>query len=203
MRKGLLFIISGPSGAGKGTIYNEVLKRRPSLKKSVSVTTRQPRAGEVDGVHYHFRTVDEYRKMIADGGFLETASVYENYYGTPAAPVLKMLDNGDDVMFEIDILGARQIKSRYPDSVSVYIMAPSMQILEKRLRERGTESAQSLSRRLGSALSELKQYKLFDYIVFNDDVKTSADKVLSIIDAEKCKIGVNEDKIQQILKENS
>lgn len=101
-REGLLIIISGPSGAGKGTVYNEVVARRPNIKKSVSVTTRNPRPGEIEGVHYYFRTLEQYQEMIAKGEFLETASVYCNYYGTPKAPVLKMLAEGDDVMFEID-----------------------------------------------------------------------------------------------------
>ena len=118
-KKGLLIVISGPSGAGKGTVYNEVLIRRPEIQRSVSVTTRAPRKGEVDGIHYYFRTVEEYQRMIADGEFLETASVYSNYYGTPKAPVYEKLALGQDVMFEIDTLGAKQIKSIYPESVTI------------------------------------------------------------------------------------
>jgi len=193
-RKGLLIVISGPSGAGKGTVYNEVLVRRPEIRRSVSVTTRAPRKGEVDGVHYFFKTVEEYQKMIANGEFLETA-----YYGTPKAPVYEMLAAGNDVMFEIDTLGAKQIKSIYHEAVTIFIIPPSFEILEKRLRARGTDSEDSIVRRLSCAKSELAKYRQFDYIVFNDELETSIERVLSIIDAEKSRIQRNEDVIKDYL----
>lgn len=192
MKKGLLIVISGPSGAGKGTVYNEVLIRRPEIQRSISVTTRAPREGEVDGVHYYFKTVEQYQEMIAKGEFLETAEVYKNYYGTPKAPVYEKLALGQDVMFEIDTLGAKQIKKIYPECISIFIIPPSFEILEKRLRDRGTDSEQSIRRRLSSAKTELGKYKQFDYIVFNDNLEDAIRHVLSIIEAEKSKIERNE-----------
>ena len=202
-REGLLIIISGPSGAGKGTGYNEVVARRPNIKKSVSVTTRNPRPGEVEGVHYYFRTLEQYQEMIAKGEFLETASVYCNYYGTPKAPVLKMLADGNDVMFEIDTLGAEQIRKKYPKSITIFLMPPSFEELERRLRGRGTESEEAITRRLGLARSELSKYKLFDYIVFNDNVENAIEGVISIIDAEKSKTARNETIIKKLLNQEN
>lgn len=200
MKKGLLIVISGPSGAGKGTVYGAVTERLPNIKKSISVTTRSPRPGEKDGVHYHFRTKEEYEKLKSNGEFLETAEVYKNFYGTLQAPVFEMLKNGDDVMFEIDIEGAKQIKAKYPECVLIFIMPPSFEILEQRLRNRGTESEESLATRIGSARAELAQYELFDYIVFNDKADVATQKVIDIITAEKCAISRNEQKIINMLK---
>ncbi len=199
--EGLLIIISGPSGAGKGTVYNEVLRRRPGIKKSVSVTTRAPRPNEVEGVHYYFRTLEQYQRMIAQGEFLETASVYCNYYGTPKAPVLEMLAHGDDVMFEIDTLGAEQIRRKYPRSITIFIMPPDFEELERRLRGRGTESEEAIQRRLGLARSELAKYRLFDYMVFNDEVEHAVNSVLAIIDAEKSKTHRNMHTICRLLNQ--
>ena len=200
-REGLLIIISGSSGAGKGTVYNEVIKRRPEIQKSVSVTTRAPRPNEIEGVHYYFRTLEQYQDMIAKGEFLETASVYCNYYGTPKAPVLEMLSKGQDVMFEIDTLGAEQIRKKYPKSITIFIMPPTFKELEKRLRGRGTESEEAIQRRLGLARSELAKYRLFDYMVFNDEVENAVSSVIAIIDAEKSKTQRNMQTINKLLNQ--
>ncbi len=199
-KKGLLIVISGPSGAGKGTVYNEVIIRRPELERSISVTTRQPRVGEVDGVHYYFKTEEEYQKMIAAGEFLETAAVYKNYYGTPKKPVYEKLSLGKDVMFEIDTHGAKQIKKIYPEAVTIFIIPPSFEILEKRLRARGTDSVESLNHRISAAKSELAKYKQFDYIVFNDELEPTIERVLAIIDAEKSKMSRNEEIVLEYLE---
>ncbi|MDE5562062.1 MAG: guanylate kinase [Clostridiales bacterium] len=200
MNKGLLIVISGPSGAGKGTIYSQIIKRT-DMKRSVSVTTRQPRPGEVEGVNYYFRTEEQYQQMIAAGDFLETAEVYHNLYGTPKAPVFENMKNGYNVLFEVDVHGVRSIKKKYPEAVAIFIMTPDFKTLEQRLRARGTETEDSLKIRLGAARRELSEYKLFDYIVFNDEVDLAIDEVLDIITAEKRKIINNEEKIQALLAE--
>lgn len=200
MSKGTLYIISGPSGAGKGTIYNEVVLRRPHIKKSISVTTRAPREGEIEGVHYYFKSMEEYQEMIARGEFLETAEVYCNCYGTPKAPVIEMLDKGYDVMFEIDIHGAKNIKKQYPDAIAIFLMTPSFEVLEERLRARGTESEDAIARRLRSAKGELLKHKMFDYIVFNETKEKAIEEVVAIIDAEKRRVKNNIEKINCILE---
>lgn len=201
MNKGLLIVICGPSGAGKGTVYNSVLERIPEIRRSVSVTTRLPRPGEQEGVNYFFRSLTQYQQMIAAGEFLETASVFDNYYGTPKAPVMEMLQKGQDVMFEIDVVGARQIKAKYAESILIFIMTPDFKTLEQRLRGRGTESEVSLKTRLSGAKGELMQYQMFDYIVFNDKVENAVSNVEAIIHAERSKVRRNTEKIENILKE--
>lgn len=190
MDKGLLFIISGPSGAGKGTICARVIEKT-GMKPSISVTTRPPRVGEVEGVNYFFRTEEQYQQMIAAGEFLETAEVYKNFYGTPKAPVFDNLKKGYDVLFEVDIHGVRSIKKKYPEAIAIFIMTPDFETLEARLRDRGTETEDSMKTRLGSAKRELSMFEMFDYIVFNGDVNQAVDDVLNIVTAEKCKVKNN------------
>lgn len=198
MDKGLLVVISGPSGAGKGTIYRNVIERT-GMERSVSVTTRQPRPGEVDGVDYFFRTEEQYQQMIAAGEFLETAAVYNNFYGTPKAPVFANLENGKDVLFEVDVHGARSIKKKYHEAICIFIMTPDFRTLETRLKNRGTETPSSLQTRLSAARHELKKYENFDYIVFNDDIEQATEQVLGIIAAEKCRIKNNVATIVRLL----
>ncbi|KAI4453688.1 guanylate kinase-related [Holotrichia oblita] len=201
MNKGLLLVICGPSGAGKGTIYNMVLGKMPEIKRSISVTTRNPRAGEKEGIDYYFRTIKQYQQMIAADEFLETASVFNNFYGTPKAPVMEILQKGDDVMFEIDVVGARQIKAKYSDSILIFIMTPNFKTLENRLRSRGTETDESLKTRLNGAYNELLQYPMFDYMVLNDKAEDAASTIESIIKAERQKVSRNTQVIEKILKE--
>lgn len=198
MEKGLLVVISGPSGAGKGTIYRNIIERT-GMKRSVSVTTRKPRPGEQEGVDYYFRSEEEYQHMIAAGEFLETAEVYKNYYGTPKAPVFENLNNGYDVLFEVDVHGARSIKKKYPEAVAIFIMTPDFKTLEERLVGRGTESESAIRTRLGSAKRELSEYALFDYIVFNDDAEEATRRVSDIINAEKSRIKNNMTVIKNLL----
>jgi guanylate kinase len=146
-----------------------------------------------------FKTEEEYQKMIANGEFLETAEVYNNFYGTPKAPVYEKLSLGHDVMFEIDTWGAKQVKRMYPEAVSIFIIPPSYETLEKRLRARGTDSEETIKRRLSMAKSELAKYKQFDYIVFNDDLEVAIERVLSIIESEKCKMDRNEEIVNEYL----
>ena len=200
MDKGLLVIISGPSGAGKGTVYQQVIERT-GMKRPVTVTTRQPRPGEVEGVNYFFRSEEEYQQMIAAGEFLETAEVYKNYYGTPKAPVFENLDNGNDVLFEVDVPGARSIKKKYPEAVAIFLMTPDFDILSERLKGRKTETEESLKTRLGAAKRELGKYEMFDYIVFNDTVEQAVNEVIEIIHAEKRRIKNNVGIIKKLLSD--
>lgn len=200
MAKGLLVVISGPSGAGKGTIYREVINRT-DMKRSISVTTRAPRKNEVEGVDYYFRTEEQYQQMIAEGAFLETTSVYNNLYGTPKAPVFENLEKGFDVLFEVDVNGSKSIKTKYPDAVTIFLMPPSFEILAQRLRDRRSETESSLKIRLGAAKSELARYNEFDYFVINDTVEQAVLDVLSVINGERRKIKNNIELINKLLAE--
>lgn len=186
--QGVLLVVSGPSGAGKGTICSMLREQLPNLGYSVSVTTRQPRTGEVDGVNYFFKTVDEVKKMIAKDELLEYAEVYGNYYGTPREYVMEQLKSGKDVLLEIDIQGALQVKKRFPEGVFVFIVPPSLDELSARIYKRGTDSEDVIKRRLASAASELTYAAEYDYIIVNDIAEKAADKVLTIMEAERYRV---------------
>jgi guanylate kinase len=186
--KGLLIVVSGPSGAGKGTICKKLVTMNRDIMISVSATTRPPREGEADGVNYFFMTRQRFEQMIADDGFIEYAMVYGNYYGTPRAYVEENLNNGRDVLLEIDIQGALQVKEKYPDSVFVFILPPSMEELKNRITRRGTESEKEILRRFEAAYKEINYVSRYNYFVINDKVDDAAEKLRSIIIAEKCRV---------------
>lgn len=183
--QGVLLVLSGPSGAGKGTICHKLREKRNDLSYSVSATTRAPRKGEVDGKDYFFITIDRFKEMIANDEMLEYAEIYGNYYGTPKPYVMNILDQGKDVVLEIDPQGALQIKKHFPDAIFVFIVPPSLDELTKRIYNRGTDSEEVIKRRLSAATSELEYASKYDYIIVNDEVEKATNKVSNIIDAER------------------
>ena len=186
MNKGLLIVISGPAGVGKGTVIKKLLEKEDYVY-SVSVTTRKPRPGEADGVSYYFVGKEEFQKKINTGEMLEYAEYVGNFYGTPRSFVTRMLDQGKNVVLEIDTAGALQIKRQMPDALLVFISPPSMEDLEQRLRGRGTEDEASIEKRLDPAKKELALISKYDYVVINDDNEweKTANEIESIVSAEK------------------
>lgn len=192
MARGQLVVVSGPSGAGKGTVLKALTGKYEGFAYSVSVTTRAPRPGEVDGVHYFFRTKEQFDKMVQNGEFLETADVYGNRYGTPKAYVTELIDKGLNVILEIDTVGAINVKQAWPDAVLIFIMPPSREELERRLVSRKTETEAQLAVRLGSALGEIAKIASYDYVVMNDIPEVACDDVYHIVRAESLKTERNE-----------
>jgi guanylate kinase len=187
-RKGILFVISGPSGVGKGTVRSAVLSQVDQVQMSISATTRPPRAGEVDGKDYFFTTPGQFQQMRAQGDLLEWAQVYGNLYGTPRAFVLSMLSQGKDVLLEIDIQGAMQIKEKMPEGVFIFIAPPTVEELCRRLCSRGNDSEESIQIRLAACQEEMSHMHYYDYVVVNDHIEVASEKVRSIIIAERCRI---------------
>ena len=180
-RKGIIIVVSGFSGAGKGTIMKELTKRYDQYALSISATTRNPREGEENGREYFFITTEEFEKLIAEDGLIEHAKYVNNYYGTPRKYVEEKLSQGIDVILEIEIQGALQIKEQYKDAVLLFVMPPSAQVLEKRLRGRGTETDDVIAKRLARAKEEAIGIEKYDYIVVNDDLDECVEKVHEII----------------------
>ena len=182
MRRGNLFVISGPSGAGKGTLVSRIMERVPDAWLSISVTTRDPREGEVDGVHYLFYDDARFDELVAHDGFLEWAQVHDHKYGTPAHLVREHLDAGCQVILEIDVQGAFQVREKFHDAVLIFIKPPSMEVLRERLTGRGTESPDVVELRLATAKKELELADAYDEIVVNDDLDQATDELVSIIE---------------------
>ena len=185
--RGQLIVISGPSGAGKGTVCNALLEKN-DFWISVSATTRSPRNAEINAVDYFFISKDEFKEKIATKDFLEYAEVYGNYYGTPKSEVLKILDSGRDVILEIDIQGALNVKMAYPSGLFIFILPPSMEELRNRIKNRGSETPESLITRFTSAHKEISFVSKYDYAVVNDTVDNARDKIQSIVIAERCRV---------------
>ena len=183
-----LFIISGPSAVGNGTIVKRILKSDGKVHLSVSATTRNPREGEEEGVSYYFMSDEQFVKAVGEGGFLEHASVHGHYYGTPKAPVMSQLKAGRDVILEIDVQGAMQVKESYPDGVFIFILPPSVDALRSRIMHRGTESEEDIQVRLGAAQREMEYLEHYDYYVVNDDLEKAVDSVKKIMAAEHWKV---------------
>jgi len=180
--KGILVVISAPSGTGKGTVINKLLEIRPEFIFSVSATTRKPRPGETDGVEYHFRTKDDFLEMISNDELLEYAEYVGEFYGTPVKPIKEAIENGKTIILDIEVQGAKQVMSKMPKAKTVFIVPPDMKELENRLRGRGTDSEEKLAARLERACQELNERNHYDHIVINDSVSRAADEIINIID---------------------
>ena len=186
-QKGILFVLSGPSGVGKGTVRQRLFEQETSLKYSVSATTRKKRPGEKEGVDYFYKTEEEFKKMIENGELLEYAQYVNNYYGTPKKYVEEQIALGNDVFLEIEVQGALQVKRNFPEGVFIFLCPPSLEELKNRIINRGTETDNLIKNRLKEASKEIEMMSEYDYVVVNDDVDKAVEKVKAIIVSEHCK----------------
>lgn len=199
--KGILFILSGPSGVGKGTVRKKLFEEEMDLQYSISMTTREKRAGEVDGVDYFYKSRDEFEKLIEEGELLEYAQYVNNYYGTPRQYVEETIEKGFDVFLEIEVQGAMQVKKNFPQGVFIFLFPPSLEELKNRIVNRGTESQELVLNRLKEARNEIEMMDAYDYVVVNDKVETAVDKVKAIIKSEHLKRDRIAKQYKQILEE--
>lgn len=188
MSKGLLIVLSGPSGVGKGTVCTALRKRVPNLTYSVSATTRQPRLGEENGVNYFFKTREQFLDMIEKDELLEHAEYVGNYYGTPRDFVEKTLESGKDIILEIEVQGALKVKEKFPEGVFVFLLPPSLDELKDRIQGRGTENQATIDHRMSVAAEEISLLEKYDYAVVNDEIELACKRIESIIIAEHCKV---------------
>lgn len=196
---GILIVLSAPSGCGKGTILNSVLEQNDNLFYSISATTRPPREGEEDGKHYHFVSKDEFRQLIDRDEVIEYTTYCDNYYGTPRKAIEEQLAKGRDVILEIEVDGAMQIKNSYPNAMFVFILPPSVAELKRRLGKRGTESEEVIDGRLKEAVNEIAMAYKYDYIIVNDELETAIDTLNSVIKGEKQTVSRMINKIDEVL----
>ncbi len=200
MKRGLLFIVTAPSGAGKSTILDRLLEVIPDMEYSISVTTRPPRQGEKDGVDYHFATREEFEGKIGEEEFLEYATVYDNYYGTRKSFIEARLDAGKDIILDIDVQGAINVKNKRYPAVYIYIIPPTMAELRRRLEGRKTDAQEVIEKRISKAAEETSFYREYDYIVVNDDLDRAVDTMRSIVLAEKHRPARMKEQIERFLE---
>ncbi|SDH91960.1 guanylate kinase [Alteribacillus bidgolensis] len=185
--KGLLIVLSGPAGVGKGTVCNALRGVDTEIEYSVSATTRQPREGEANGVNYFFKTKQEFEQMIEENKLLEWAKYVDNYYGTPLDYVVETIEKGRDIILEIEVQGAKKVKERYPEGIFIFLMPPSLAELRSRIVGRGTENEDLINKRMTVAREELEMMENYDYVVENDEVDKAVDRIQAIVTAEHCK----------------
>ncbi len=200
-KRGILLVVSGFSGAGKGTLMKELVKRYGNYALSVSATTRSPREGEEDGREYFFKSVEEFEGMIREGALIEHACYVGNYYGTPRAYVEEQLSRGKDVILEIEIQGARKVKERFPDTLLLFVSPPSAEVLRERLMGRGTETGEAIEKRLARAAEEAKGMEDYDYFVVNDILEECVEQVHRIVECERCRVSRNREPMEAIRRE--